>query len=101
MIKVNYEAEDEHYSHLEVSGHADSGDYGKDLICASVSSIMFGLMNALDCLDLDIGIEQLENRIVIDNHTDSQIADNYLELVLIQLKTIENSYGNFIKVERK
>ena len=70
-------------------------------MCASVSSIMFGFMNALDALDEKIDIEQLENDIVITNHTNLQVVDDYFELVIMQLKTIEESYGDFIKVERK
>ena len=101
MIKALYEASEDHYLSLDVSGHAEFGEYGKDLVCASVSSIMFGFMNALDALDEKIDIEQLENDIVITNHTNLQVVDDYFELVIMQLKTIEESYGDFIKVERK
>lgn len=101
MIKVKYEVKDDNYLSISVSGHAEYAEYGKDLICASVSSIMFGFMNALDALNLDIDIKQLNNSISITNHTNSDIVNNYFELVMMQLKTIESSYGNFIKVERK
>ena len=102
MIRAVYEVKDGNYVSLNVSGHAEYGEYGKDLVCASVSSIMFGFMNALDALDEEkIGIEQLENEIVITNHTNLAVVDDYFELVIMQLKTIEESYGDFIKVERK
>lgn len=101
MIKVSYEVREDRYYSLNVSGHAESDEYGKDLICASVSSIMFGFMNALDELNLDIDIQQLNNSISITNHSDSLVVQNYFELILIQLKTIEESYGQFIKIERK
>ena len=101
MIKVIYEVKDEMYTSLQVSGHAESGEYGKDLVCASVSSIIFGFMNALDVLDEDTEIKQLTNKIVIKNHSRSEMVQDYFELVMMQLKTIEESYGDFIKVERK
>ena len=102
MIKVKYDYQDGRYCSLDVKGHALSAAKGQDLICASVSSIMFGLMNGLDNLnDQDIIIKQLDNEIVIKCESDNEIANNYLELVIIQLKTIEESYGDFIKVERK
>ena len=44
MIRAIYEADNDHYLKIEVSGHAEFGEYGKDLVCASVSSIMFGFM---------------------------------------------------------
>ncbi|MBQ0036189.1 MAG: ribosomal-processing cysteine protease Prp [Firmicutes bacterium] len=101
MIKVTYEVKDDSYTSLTVSGHAKSDEYGKDLICASVSSIMFGFMNALDMLDEDIEIKQLTNKITINNHSSSEMVQDYFELVMVQLKTIEESYRDFIKVERK
>ena len=101
MINVIYQEVDGHYTYLSVKGHAESDDYGKDLICASVSSIMFGLMNALDNHHEKIEIKELPNYIEIINNSNKELIDNYIELVLIQLKTIEESYGKFIKVERK
>ena len=101
MIKVIYEARDNEYLDLEVSGHAEYDESGKDLICASVSSIIFGFMNALDALNEDIEIKQLTNKIKITNHSSSSTVQDYFELVMMQLKTIEESYGDFIKVERK
>lgn len=101
MIRVLYEVRDERYVSLDVSGHAEYGEYGKDLICASASSIMFGLMNALDALGEDVLIEQEDNRIMIEDHSSSDIVQDYFELVIMQMKTIEASYGDFIRVERK
>ena len=101
MIKAKYEVKDGSYLSLDVKGHAEYGEYGKDLICASVSSILFGFMNALDELSENVEIKQSENRITVKDHSGSDIVQNYFELVIMQLKTIEESYGNFIKVERK
>ena len=101
MIKAKYEVKDGSYLSLDVKGHAEYGEYGKDLICASVSSILFGFMNALDELQENVEIRQSENHITVEDHSGSDRVQNYFELVIIQLKTIEESYGNFIKVERK
>ena len=100
MIKAVYSVKDDNFTYLSVEGHAESNEYGKDLICASVSSIMFGLMNALDNYD-DVTINELDNHIEIISGSKLEVVNNYFELVLIQLKTIEESYGEFIKVERK
>ena len=101
MIRVIYSTKDDHYVLLDVKGHANSDEYGKDLICASVSSIMFGFMNAIDSSRQDVEVKELNNHIEIINNSKSELIDNYFELVLIQLKTIEESYGEFIRVERK
>ena len=101
MISAKYEVKDNQYLSLEVSGHAEYDESGKDLICASVSSIVFGFMNAIDAINEDVEIKQLTNQITITNHSSSNIVQDYFELVMIQLKTIEESYRDFIKVERK
>ena len=101
MIKVTYSMVDDHYTYLNVKGHANYEDVGKDLICASVTCIMWGLMNALDDTGLDVDIKELNNQITIVNNSMAEVIDNYFKLTLFQLKTIEESYGKFIKVERK
>jgi len=100
MIKIKYTIVDKTYTKLETSGHAEYADHGSDIICAGVSTVMVGLMNALDEIE-GVEIKEKKNHIVIINETSSRKANNYLELALIQLKTIEESYGEFIKVERK
>lgn len=99
MIKVEYKFNNDSFTYLNVSGHALFADTGKDLICAAVSSIIFGLMNGLDG-EKDVIIEEKNNRIVITNNSNSLKANNFIELALIQLKTIEESYHEFIKIER-
>lgn len=100
MISVKYSLDNNTYTYLSVKGHADSDEYGKDLICASVSSIMFGLMNCLDGYK-NVSIKEKDNHIEIINASDLDEVNNYLYLTLTQLKTIEESYKEFIKVERK
>lgn len=102
MIKVKFQTNEDAITYLEVSGHANSNEHGKDLICAAVSSIMFGLMNGLDMLAYDdIKINQGDNQITIINDGSNQEVKHYLALTLIQLKTIEESYKQYIKIIRK
>ena len=101
MILVKYGFEEGRYSYLNVKGHAMSDDFGKDLICAGVSSIMFGLMNAIDMVDKQVVIKVLDNNIEIINNGDNTKVDNYLELAVLQLKTIEESYSQYIKIDER
>ncbi len=101
MIKVSYESDKERYSYLKVEGHAEFADAGQDLICAAVSSIVYGLMNALDGFGEEVEIHDNEDDIEIRILSDDQTVQNYIDLVLIQLKTIEYSYGDFIKIKER
>ena len=100
MITVRYEIIEKDYTYLDITGHAQFAEYGRDLICASVSSIAFGLMNGLDGME-NVTINEEDDHIEIINRSGSPKANDFMELTLIQLKTIEESYGEFIKVERK
>ena len=101
MVKAYYRIDNDQYTYLCVSGHAQYDNSGKDLVCAGVSSIIFGLMNALDQSGEDIVINQMEDEIVIINKSQSEVVKSYFELTMYQLKTIEESYGDYLKVERK
>ena len=100
MIKAVYSFTDEHFTYLSIKGHAGYADAGQDIVSAAVSSIAFGLMNALDERG-GCQIRENNNHIEIIIDKPDVKSDDYLELVLFQLKTIEESYSEFIKVERK
>ena len=102
MINITYKLDNGTYTYLKVTGHAQFEDVGKDLICASVSSIFYGLMNALDEIKDGVTIHDNEDQgieIIID--TDNEKVQNYIELVLTQLKTIEFSYKEFIRIKER
>ena len=102
MIVVSYLTCNDEITHISVKGHAESGPYGQDLICAAVSSIVFGLMNALDDLkDEDLKIVQGANQITITYAGRSATVQDYFQVAMYQLKTIEASYGQHIHIERK
>src|SRR5699024_5743340 len=44
---------------FELSGHAESGPYGYDLVCAGVSAVSFGAINAvMELCNVDLSITQ-------------------------------------------
>ncbi len=47
MIQSNSKTKDNHIVNLKISGHANSGEYGKDLVCAGVSTASIGALNML------------------------------------------------------
>lgn len=53
MIKVNLIKTNDIVTGLQVTGHAKSAEYGKDLICAAVSAILTGGFNAFNENDIN------------------------------------------------
>ncbi len=102
MISVVVTEHNKQITSMTISGHANSAEYGKDLICAAVSAISFGLCNALDefCKDAKVSVEDNLIRIECDNPNEK--FDTILQTGLIQLKTVQecnNSYLNIKQLE--
>ena len=48
MIKVKIVKENSNYQKISILGHAMYDDYGKDIVCAGVSAVVTGGINALE-----------------------------------------------------
>ena len=83
---------------IEVKGHANSAEYGKDLVCAAVSTVMTGGMNALKDKEYDFKLE--EGHIYVKA---LDIPSDYDSVVLktmeVQLMTIEESNHKYVQIE--
>jgi uncharacterized protein len=101
MVKVSIEYRGSGFASLEVKGHANSAPYGKDLVCAAVSAVTIGALNALEKTDdFDISIDSGDVRLFakagIGVHDETVI-----ETLIIQLKTIEESYKDSIEIKER
>ena len=83
---------------IEVKGHANSAEYGKDLVCAAVSTVMTGGMHALKDKEYDFKLE--EGHIYVKA---LDIPSDYDSVVLktmeVQLMTIEESNHKYVQIE--
>ena len=50
MIQAKFKCKDGSFVSMTVLGHALSGEYGHDLVCAAVSTLTFSLVNNLERL---------------------------------------------------
>jgi uncharacterized protein len=109
MIKVTIYRDNNQIKSFELSGHAESGPYGYDLVCAGVSAVSFGAVNAvLKLTDIDLEIEQGSEggylQVTIPNsvHTDLMEKVQLLfEGMIVSLETIEREYKKFITIQSK
>lgn len=107
MIQVTIYRSDNQIKGFELSGHADSGPYGYDLVCAGVSAVSIGAVNAvMELCDTKLEIEQDEGGGYLsvrlpDKLTDSQDekAQLLIEGMLIFLYSMEQEYSQFIQIQ--
>ncbi|AXK51462.1 ribosomal-processing cysteine protease Prp [Spiroplasma alleghenense] len=101
MINVLVQKTNNKYKKMTITGHAQSGKYGEDLICAGVTAIVGGALNGLDELFKDgVNLAVLDNRveIVIDDLSNQEIQ-LVCEFIFLQLKTIEVQYPKNITLK--
>ena len=99
MIKVLINYEENKFKSLEVKGHANSGPYGQDLVCAAVSAILTGGANSLENKK-GFDIKLLEGEALIKAiDTVSSHDEIVLETIITSLRTVEESYGKFIQIK--
>jgi uncharacterized protein YsxB (DUF464 family) len=107
MIQVNITRDNrKRIVSVIIKGHADAGPYGHDLVCAAVSAVSFGCFNAIEELcQYEPDVETKDNggflRITLSSQLDDQTDQKVqllLEGMLISLRTIEQSYEQYIMV---
>ena len=100
MIKVKVgHASNNQVNFLEVTGHANSAPYGKDLICAAVSAVITGGFNNLVNvknyeIKLDEGHALFKSNTPLDAHDEAVI-----ETIICGLNTIRESNPEFVEVK--
>lgn len=98
MIKVTYVTNNGKFVSFLVEGHAQFAKKGEDLVCAGVSAIAIGGLNALTAPD-DFEIEVNDAHVSVKALKEIKSHDEIvLQSVLIQLETVAESYPKFVKI---
>lgn len=100
MIFVNVTFIDKCISDVRVTGHANYAKYNHDIVCAGVSAIVIGAINAIS-IDYkeNLLIEVLEGDIHINVLKKVQRLNTMLNMMYIQLQSIEETYPKNIKIK--
>ncbi|WP_428909262.1 ribosomal-processing cysteine protease Prp [Niallia sp. Krafla_26] len=90
-----------------MSGHALFANHGKDIVCAGASAVSFGTINAVHALTGIVPHIQQDDgflRCQMPDQLPSDIDDKIqvlLEGMVVSLQTIEEQYGEHIKITFK
>ena len=102
MIKVVIEKNNSKIVSFEVSGHSNYDEKGRDIVCAGVSAIVVGGINALvneNKKAIEYECKEGYAKVLVKN-IDSNI-EMILDVITTQLYTVEESYPKFIKIIEK
>lgn len=100
MIKVNVESKNKkHIDLIKIHGHAMYDEYGKDIVCSSVSSIVTTTVNGIYELNKDyLNVEEIKDGMIITILKEDKVCDTLIKNMLTLLSELEMSYPENIKV---
>lgn len=97
MISVNILKNKGKYSKIELYGHAEFDDYGKDIVCAAVSALVVNCANSIENFTDDLILSETHE----DGTTEILLKENIshdtellIDSMLFGLKEINKTYGN-------
>ncbi|MBR3675105.1 MAG: ribosomal-processing cysteine protease Prp [Bacilli bacterium] len=102
MIKATFVYRDKDLKSLTVKGHANSAPYGEDLVCAAISAIVVGGLNAYtdDPSIYEAKVEEGNVELLVKGK--QSIHDQIVnETIESQIKDVAASYPKHVTLERK
>lgn len=97
-ITIKYLSSGEFHS-LTSKGHANSDALGHDLVCAAVSGILLGGINALKGKNFTLKSDEIKGIIELTNVGKMDAHDNIvIETIIAQLTSVSRDNPKFIKV---
>ena len=102
MIRIKIQTKNKQFQKITFRGHAFYDDYGKDIVCASVSSIVTTSINAILRFDNGtIDYESKEGLVKIDILKEDETTRKLIDNMIALLEELASDYPKNIKVERE
>lgn len=99
MIKINLKYNNDLIESISILGHAGFADYGKDIVCASVSSIVITSVNAIIRLNSDSISYDNSNGISVNVLIHNDVTDTLIDNMVSLLKDLEKQYKKNIIIK--
>ena len=95
MIKVNIKEKQ-----IIIKGHANYDELGKDIVCASVSSMVITTVNAILRIDNEAIKYSDDNGVIIDIIKSDEIINKLINNMIDLLEELEKQYPKYIEIRR-
>lgn len=108
MISIHFFRKQSTIVSVELSGHADSGPYGYDIVCAAVSALTIGTVNSLIALaDISLDVQTTSDEggylkfSLPDKLTNEQMemAQLLLDSLHLSLSSTEEEYSEHMEIK--
>ena len=101
MIRADFTRTEGKLTAFSLRGHTGYDDFGKDIVCASVTSAVQLTANAItEVLKVKADVQVLENEIRLTlPRSCSQEALHFMDALLLHLEILSEDYEGTIKVK--
>ena len=101
MIKVKVEKVNAKYKKISILGHAMYDDYGKDIVCASFSTMIITTINAILTFDQNAISYTDNNDLKIINIKKDNITNNLLNNLVNMIYELRDNYNKNINIKEE
>lgn len=99
MIKVRI-TKNEFIEEIIITGHANYNEFGKDIVCSSVSSIVITTVNGIYKLDSDyLTIDESTDKLIIKINKNNDICYKLILNMVELLEELERQYPKNVNVK--
>ena len=100
MVRIETNKKNNKYKKITFKDHANYAEFGKDIVCAAVSSTMLCTVNAIYLINEDsINIAKNDNDFTIEVVNFNDITNKLLENMMHCLESLEKQYAKNIKIK--
>ena len=94
MIKIEVTKND-----ITILGHAMYDDYGKDIVCAAVSSTVITSVELISAIDINaIDVTNSKDKLTLKINNHNETIDKLINTMMSLLTNLEKQYPKNIKI---
>ena len=101
MIKVKLTRDSNKIKKVTIKGHALYADFGKDIVCAAVSSTVITSVNAALLIDENSLSYEEDNGLDINILKDDEVTTKIINNMISNLLELEKAYPKNIQIEEE
>lgn len=101
MIKVKLTKIDNNITKIIIKGHANFADFGKDIVCASVSSTVITTVNILLSLDNECIKYDDTKGLTINILKNNDVTNKIISVLVTNLQELEKAYPKNIQIKEE
>ncbi|PWL72525.1 MAG: ribosomal-processing cysteine protease Prp [Bacillota bacterium] len=102
MIKVSVTKKNQQIQEVSIQGHAMYDDFGKDIVCAAVSSCVITTVNGILEIDKDWILARQDSKgVLIQVQNSSDVCQTLLANMISLLEELHDQYPKNLKIISK